>query len=566
MTFGGGGRNGIALDGALGGAPGATSNAQIQSLLGQMGNPYLDLTDVPAIVPLAPFNPATPGGTLGAVYSRSGSFTAFDPNNTTPYVQNFTLSVTRQLSRNMTIDVRYAGTQGKKLNGSFNLNEYNVWNNEELFNALDTVRSGGEAPLFDQMFAGLNLNTGTSGYGTIGTTVNGVVQTGSLHLRRRFDNELASGDYEAIAAFLSTNTGGNPTSGLRPVNPALTGVSQRILRNGCDRLAFGQTTVGASISTPLRCFPENYLVANPQFNTATYNTNSGSSNYHSVQTQFTLRPTFGSSLQATYTWAKSMETPDGNWTDFLNRDADYRLASNHIGHELRMNGTFDLPFGPNKLLFGNSSGPIARAIEGWKLSWTYNAFSGTPQTISAQSMLWNNGTPDVVGPWDVRGGDVQWGQDVGGQNLGGTLFGPVGTYQIVDDPQCAPGGILDRTDALGYNLSTAAGVCTLSAVADSSGRILLQNPLPGRRGTLGQRTITGPGTWSLDGSLSKTFRVSESKQVQIRFDATNVLNHPTAFGTGGNAPQYSINNQNFGEIAAKGNQAREFQGQLRFQF
>jgi hypothetical protein len=78
-------------------------------------------------------------------------------------------------------------------------------------------------------------------------------------------------------------------------------VGGRILRNGCDRLANNQTVVGPSIPTPLRCFPENYIVANPQFQTATYNTNSGSSNYHSMQAQFTLRPTFGTNFQATYT-------------------------------------------------------------------------------------------------------------------------------------------------------------------------------------------------------------------------------------------------------------------------
>ena len=565
ITYGGSGRNGIASDGFLGGAPGATSNANID--FAALGNPYLNLTHVPSLVPLTPRNPAVPGGTLGNVYSRAGSFTAFDPNYTTPYVQNFTLSLTHQLSRLMTVDVRYAGTQAKKQNGDINLNELNVWKNPELFNALETVRLGGNAPIFDQLFAGMNLNNTTAGYGTIGTTVGGVVQTGSLHLRRRFDTELAQGDYEGIADFINSNTGGAPTAGLLGVNPAVPNVGGRILRNGCDRLANGQTTVGPSISTPLRCFPENYLVANPQFDTATYNTNTGSSNYHSMQAQFTLRPTAGLNFQATYSWAKSMELQDDDWTDPLNRDADYRLASNHIPHDFRMNGTFELPIGPNRLLFGNSSGPIARIIEGWRMSWTYNIRSGSPATIEAQDMLYNDGTPDVVGPWNVRGGKVIWGQDIGAANLGGTYFGPVGTYQVVTDPQCAPGGILDYTDAMNFSIR---GECAsgLSAIADSSGRILLQNPLPGRRGTLGQRTITGPRVWRLDGSMSKTFRISESKQVQLRFDATNVLNHPDPFvATGNNAtPEYDINSDNFGTIGEKGTQRRSFQGQLRFSF
>jgi hypothetical protein len=82
------------------------------------------------------------------------------------------------------------------------------------------------------------------------------------------------------------------------------------------------------------------------------------------------------------------------------------------------------------------------------------------------------------------------------------------------------------------------------------------------RGTLGQKTITGIGTWSLDANLSKTFRISESKSVQVRMDATNITNHP-----GMNAPSLNITNLTvFGQITGKPNNVRQFQGQLRFSF
>ena len=35
-----------------------------------------------------------------------------------------------------------------------------------------------------------------------------------------------------------------------------------------------------------------------------------------------------------------------------------------------------------------------------------------------------------------------------------------------------------------------------------------------------------PGIWTLDAALAKIVRISESKNVQIRMDATNILNHP----------------------------------------
>jgi len=105
----------------------------------------------------------------------------------------------------------------------------------------------------------------------------------------------------------------------------------------------------------------------------------------------------------------------------------------------------------------------------------------------------------------------------------------------------------------------------MTAIADPSGQILLQNPLPGKRGTLGQGSVAGPGSWTLDSSLSKTFRINESKQVQVRFDSTNVLNHPNPFVPPG-TPVLSINNASFGTMSAKGDQRRNLQGQLRFLF
>jgi len=46
------------------------------------------------------------------------------------------------------------------------------------------------------------------------------------------------------------------------------------------------------------------------------------------------------------------------------------------------------------------SGVLARFVEGWKAGWIVNLISGAPATLSAQSMLYASGTPDVVGPFD----------------------------------------------------------------------------------------------------------------------------------------------------------------------
>jgi hypothetical protein len=63
-------------------------------------------------------------------------------------------------------------------------------------------------------------------------------------------------------------------------------------------------------------------------------------------------------------------------------------------------------------------------------------------------------------------------------------------------------------------------------------------------------------------SAIKTVRISETKKIEFRLDARNVLNHPIL----GN-PSLDINSANFGQIAADGvSGTRNFQALLRFSF
>jgi hypothetical protein len=161
-------------------------------------------------------------------------------------------------------------------------------------------------------------------------------------------------------------------------------------------------------------------------------------------------------------------------------------------------------------------------------------------------MLYANGVPDVVGPFSAKPfGTVNWD----GQS--GNYFG-ADAHRQVADPQCA---------AVAAVLQP---YCTLQAVTDAkSGQILLQNPQPGKAGTLGRYTMENPGQWALDMAMIKTIRVTESKSFQLRMDATNILNHPTP-----NNPSLDINTDTipFGFIDNKGTQRRQFKGMLRFNF
>ena len=47
-----------------------------------------------------------------------------------------------------------------------------------------------------------------------------------------------------------------------------------------------------------------------------------------------------------------------------------------------------------------------------------------------------------------------------------------------------------------------------------------------RFGTSGRNIIIGPGIWSLDAALTRSFRLSDATRLQFRADAYNILNHP----------------------------------------
>lgn len=190
-----------------------------------------------------------------------------------------------------------------------------------------------------------------------------------------------------------------------------------------------------------------------------------------------------------------------------------------------------------------ASGPLARIVEGWQMTWFLNLSSGAPASISAQDMLYENGVPDIVGAFDPKAGKVQWA--AGARE--GNYFG--GAYTQVEDPQC------------GRVAASLRSVCTIDAIADASGNIVLQNPLPGTRGNLGRNVLEMPGAWTLDAAIRKQFRISERKRLEFRMDAANLLNHPQPA-----APTLNINGATaFGNIASKtGN--RQFQAMIRLDF
>jgi hypothetical protein len=584
ITYSGGGQA-QPIDNFILSNPGFQSNPMVTAPAD--GVSYFNLSNLPSVIPVAPtVQPMQPI----QVQKQNQPLAVYNSNIATPYVQNFTLSVTRNVSRDFSLDVRYVGTRGLKLWGNFDINTSDIYYNQPLLDAFKAARSGADLKpvseqtpaeqagllLLDQMFLGLNVPGSTAIVGCNPAApaaacgpVNGTTMRGAAEMRlsTTFRTALANGDFNTLSKSLDifNGTGNSIVTGAG----AERGTVLKRANSGFN--VPGGTTIAGGLVVPAGLFPANWITANPQFSTANLYSDSGSSNYHSVQIQGTLRPIHGMGYQATYLYSKSLGISASTYTNPADRNADYTLTGSDQRHNFRSNGTFELPIGPNKLVLGNSTGVLARIVERWQSSLIYNFSSGTPVSILAGNMLYGLGVPDIVPlpdgsiPEIPRGGKAEFptpSPTSTATNIG-SYFDP-GKYVKITDPQCA------RVAAA---LTT---FCTLTSVAlanpndptqaqlgpTGSPVVILQNPQPGMRGTLGQKTIEGVGNWSLDANISKTFRISESKSLQVRMDATNITNHP-----GMNAPSLNITTTTvFGQITNKPNNVRQFQGQLRFSF
>jgi len=480
----------IGLDGAVGNLPG------LNLFVEQTSANLLNLANFSLPVPQSTARPLEPI----PLTDRQQTLQGYEDKRVNPYVQNWNLELQRELARNLTFEARYVGSKATKLWAPFPINDVNIFENG-ILDAFNTTRAGGDAPLFDRMLNGLVMNAGQA-------PVNGTTVTGSAALRQNtiFRTAIANGDVGQFANLLNTST-------------AVTGQAGGLIRNGG--------------------FPENFIVVNPQFQSVTLNGNSSNSTYHSMQLQVTKRLSRGFTNQTSYTWSRAIgqggtgdANPDrsANYRNPRNIGLDKSLLTYHRTNAIRSNGTWELPFGPNRALLSNAPALVQRLVERWQfggiLSWT----SGSPLDILAPTAALTASTalmtPQLVGGFPKDAGKVTKLSD------GITYFDGL---RVVTDP--ARAGVT--------TLQGVQGSFSKRAIQDADGRLLLINPSPGQVGNLGLKWIEGPSRLGLDMNLVKRVRLDESKTFELRLDAINVLNKPQ-WGD----PVTNINNLNFGRITS----------------
>src|SRR5262249_34676536 len=153
------------------------------------------------------------------------------------------------------------------------------------------------------------------------------------------------------------------------------------------------------------------------------------------------------------------------------------------------NGTFSLPFGPNRALLSNAPSIVQRLVENWQLSGILNWRSGAPLTLAT-------GASATTGRSSFNGGRE-------GPIGVGSLSKGTGKAVVTSAPGVVTffngfGQVPDPDKASVTTLNTTASSNSELAITDASGNLLLVNPRPGQLSNLSKGYLRGPSALGLD--------------------------------------------------------------------
>jgi hypothetical protein len=232
-------------------------------------------------------------------------------------------------------------------------------------------------------------------------------------------------------------------------------------------------------------------------------------NYNSAQFTLTRRFTDGLQFGVVYTFSKNVTESSTDRSDTiqdpLRPDLERGISSFDRTHVFTTNFLYELPFGKNKMF---NLGSIGNAIlGGFQFAGIYTRQSGTPLTIQQTNGTFN-GVGTSVDPFD--------------QGYTVSTIRP----NLICDPTLSRS---ERTVTRWFNTSCFSPVLTTST----------------SYGTAGRGIVRGPGINNLDVSIYRTFRFTESMNLQLRAEFFNVLNI-----TQYNNPVTTLGSSNFGSITS----------------
>jgi hypothetical protein len=321
------------------------------------------------------------------------------------------------------------------------------------------------------------------------------------------------------------------------------------------KLNGGQATIG------------HMLTWMPQFSSVSdvWGSSSANASYHSLQVSAQKRMSNGLSLTVNYTYSKNIDDAGTQRSGFAIPAAyiltgrsypqnriDRSISANSIPQELHIYGVYHLPFGREGL--GGSNFLVRSLIKGWELSGLFSYNAGTPLLITSKAC--NGTTHPGAGQCmpDVNPGFTSKTVRENGSWGAGTNAGNFTKIHYLQ------GSIPSTNDGTGVSSAGTATTCNGSVgpfcnpQAFMFGDSARAMPFDGMR---------NPGSYSLSGSLMRTFDITERWKFIFRADCQNIPNKVNFGGI-----DAVVTDANFGTVSnATGNTgSRDFQFSGRINF
>ncbi len=259
-----------------------------------------------------------------------------DRSMPTPYVQQWTLGVQRELWPNTVLDVAYVGNRGVKLFRMLNVNQ------------MDLQASG-----FLRDFQAAQRNLARNGNANMGESTGNLGRLFGGAIPASLNADLRNSDIGSVADALDR--------GVQGIGLARAGL------------------------------PENFFRPNPQFTLAALGCSCSNSWYNALQAQIQRRFSQGLTVAANYTFSKSIDDVSsdtrGAGTEIIvpsdpkNRRLDKARSDFDVTHVFRANFIYDLPVGRGKFLLRNASGLLNHLFGGWQVNGIVDLSSGFPFTV-----------------------------------------------------------------------------------------------------------------------------------------------------------------------------------------
>jgi hypothetical protein len=394
--------------------------------------------------------------------SRTTNFGIPDPTLRTPYVQQWTIGIQREV-KGLLMDARYIGNHGTKLLRALDYNQIDL-------------NAGGFLADFQRAY-----------------------NNGNLALR-------ANGTFDPG---YNANLAGSKPLTVLPTLPSQCSPTSAANRTTIQQGAAADYawTCQSTVNTPFSFFP------NPHAASLRMLTNYANSSFNALQLEVRTRDRKGLTFQGSYNYGKVLsDAVSGNdnnnqgryepMIDNNNRALERARAPFDLTHVMKFNFVYRFPIGPGHRL---SFRPINKALEGWQMAGIFNRQSGQPYSVQSGRGTFN------------RQSNMQTQQ-------GNTVMSTLTIDQLRDAMSfrmSGTGPYMVSASALG---SDGRAVAADGAAAFSGQAFFM--PGPGQIGSLGRRIFDGPWDTTFDFALLKRTRITERNTLDIRMEASNFFNHP----------------------------------------